>query len=330
LLSVFPAHAPTDAPFARELSAFLESGCEAVSFIADAAIKPGEDMIDAAETGLSADVLVIILSSASNPARWLRERWEPILFGRALETNTRVAIFLSEECAFPPLFRRLLKFFDATAGRLEAMRRLKRWLWGIQSGIDPDMVLSPDLETLYCVLADRPGRFTASGAIAERFALEAAQDFEAVLWIPSHGRTLSQIAGELGSRLGMTLDGPIEDNCRRICEVLSGKRCLVILDAPHVAVDPLLPAGRTSILFTSEPVRTVDHAPGLSVARGLFSAGRFAEAYEMFYELLSSGVEKESCARDLIWICEHWERLDEANALRFHIGPSPSEQLLLF
>jgi hypothetical protein len=319
-----------DAPFAQELSTFLGSGCDAVSFTPDAVIKLGEDLISTAELGLSADILVLLLSSASNLPRWPRERWEPLLFGRAQEADTRVAIFLLEECAFPQVLRRGLMFFDGTTARLPAMRRLKRWLWGIQLGINPGMALSPDLETLYRVLADRPGTFTASGAMAHRFVQEAARDFEAAFWIPAHGRTLAQIAGDLGSQLGMTLHGPLEDNCRRICGVLSGKRCLVILDAPQVAVDPLMPSGRTSILLTSEPVRIVDHALSLAAARGLVSAGRFAEAYEVFYRLLNAGIGPESCARELVWICEQWDCLDEANALRRHIGPSPSEQLTLF
>ena len=112
------------------------------------------------------------------------------------------------------------------------MRRLKRWLRGIQVGTAPAMHFSPDLENLYCALADQTGAITASGALTDRFAREAALDFEAAFWIPSHGRTLAQIAGELGAQLGMTLDGPVEENCTRIRGVLARKRCLLVLDAP--------------------------------------------------------------------------------------------------
>lgn len=330
MLSVFLAHAPLDAPFAQQLRTFLEIGCDAVCFAPDDVIRTSQDLISAAELGHSADILVLLLSPASNPPQWHRQRWEPILLHTASEDNTRIAIFLLEECVFPPLLRRKLKFFEATGERLPVMRQLKRWLLGIQSGKYPEMALSPDMETLYRVLADEPGIFTASGPMADRFAREAAPDFEAVLWIPASGRTLAQIAGEIGSRLGMTLDGPLEDNCRRIREILSGKRCLLILDAPQAALDSLIPSGRTSILFTSEPVHILDDERNLGSARALVSARRFAEAYEVFYELLNTGVEPEFCARELVWICEHWDRQDEANALRFHFGPAPSEQLRLF
>jgi hypothetical protein len=330
LLSVFLAHADGDEPLAQQLRAFLEIGCDAVCFAPDDVIKPGQDLISTAELGHSADILVLLLSPASNPRRWPRERWEPLLFHTASEGNTRTAILLLEECAFPPLLRRGLKFFNATREWLPAIRQLKRWLLGIQFGNYPVMAFSSDMETLYRALADKPGIFTASGTMAARFAHQAAHDFEAVFWIPACGRTLPQIAGEIGSRLGMTLDGPLEDNCRRIREILSGKRCLLILDAPQVALDPLIPSGRTSILFTSEPVHIVDDERSLGRARTLVSAGRFAEAYELFYQFLNTGVEPEFCARELVWICEHWDRQHEANTLRFHFGPSPSEQLRLF
>jgi hypothetical protein len=98
-----------------------------------------------------------------------------------------------------------------------------------------------------------------------------------------------------------------------------------------VNVEALLPSsGRTSVLFTSEPVRIVEDIQSLATARGLFQEGRFAEAYDLYYLLLHAGAEPEACARDLVWICERWDRLEEANTLRFHLGPSPSEQLRLF
>jgi hypothetical protein len=166
--------------------------------------------------------------------------------------------------------------------------------------------------------------------MADRFAKQAARDFEAVFWIPAHGRSLTRIAGELGAQLGMKLDGPAEENCRRIRELLSRKRCLVILDAPEVTIDPIVPQGRSSVLFTSDPVRVVEDARDFVAGRSLVQAERLAEAYEIFYELFNAGKEMESCARELVWICDHWDRVEEANKLRFHVGPAPSEQLRLF
>ncbi len=334
MFSVYPAHAPEDALFARELGEFLESGCDVVCLPTEAAIKPGEDLLNTVELGHSADVVVVLLSGASNLHNWHRERWTPLLLPSPAESETQVAVFLLEDCTFPALLRRGSKFFDATSDRLSALRRLKRWLRGIRLGTSNGMHFSPDLEDLYRQLADQPGVLTVPGAIADRFAREAVHDFEAVLWVPSHGRTLARIAGDLGAQLGMTLDGELEDNCRRIGGTLSGKRCLLVLDAPQVDVEALVPrgapAGRTSVLVTSEPVRMTDEKPTLATARNLVAARRYAEAYDLLYRLLNLGVEPESCARELIWICEYWDRLEEANNLRFQVGPSPSEQLRLF
>jgi hypothetical protein len=330
LTSVFPVHAPSDAAFAQELSAFLETGCDAVCFVDDAALKPGQDLLTRAETGLSSDLLLLLLSHASNLTRWVRERWEPILMGEASDVGTRVAVFLLEECEFPPIFRRRLKFFNATSNRREALRQLKRWIHGVRRGTPPSMLFSPDLEHLYRDLADCTGALTESGTLAARFAAEAAHDFEAVLWIPAHGKTLAQIAGEIGVQLEMTLDGPLEENCRSIREVLSCTHCLLVLDAPEVPVDSLLPRERTSVLFTSEPVRHDEAPRTAAAARALVAGKRFAEAYEIFRDLFDRGIDTESCARELIWICERWDRFEEANVLRFHTAADTAEQLRLF
>jgi hypothetical protein len=330
LTSVFPAHAPSDSAFARQLGAFIESGCDAICFTADAAIKPRRDLLSTAEEGLSADVLILLLSAASSPRRWPREIWEPILFAQASETGTRVAILLLEDCVFPELFRRKLKFFDARADRLAALRRLRRWIGNVHRGGPPDLTFSADLDTLYLTVADKPGVLTATGAFVERFAQEAAGDFEAVLWVPARGQSIAQVAGELGSQLGMSLDGPLEENCERIRAVLAQRRCLVVFDAPDETLDALMPAGRTSFLITTEPVRIAKAMVTLSAARQLVVSRRFAEAYEMLRQLFQRNIETESCARELVWICDHWGRYAEAGALRNHFRLPPSEQLSLF
>jgi len=319
MLSVFLVHAASDAPFARELADFIEAGCDEVRIVPDTVVRPDFDLISTAETGLTSDVVVLLLSHASNPARWVREKWEPVLS----EGSVRIATVLLEECRFPELLRRRAGFFDATADRLVAMRQLKRWLSGSHWHI------SPDLEILYRTLGDRPGILTTSGAIADHFVREASRDFAAVARIAAPGRTLVQIVGEIGAQLEIQLDGELEANCRRLREVFATRRFLVVLDSPSISLDAILPSERTSILYTDKTVQISDDR-SISAARRLFAARRFAEAYEIFYELLNAGVEPEACARDLAWICDHWDRVEEANTLRFRSGPAPAQQLRLF
>jgi hypothetical protein len=208
------------------------------------------------------------------------------------------------------------------------MRLLKRWIW--RRPIEPR--ISADLEALYARLADGAGVMETSGAIADRFARETAHDFEAVLWVACQGRTLAQAAGELGAQLGLRLDRTAKENCVRIREFLRDRRCLVVLDAPSADVAAALQMeGRTSMLRTSEAARPVAQTPpSVAQGRALAAAGRFAEAYETFYALLDAWMDTETCARELTWICEHWDRVEEANNLRFQYGRGAAEQLSLF
>ena len=332
LRTIFLAHAEADHDFARRLADFLEFGCDVTCDAEEGVIRSGEDLISKAGEGLGADVVALLLSEASATIRWQRERWEPVLFDQTRGANTELATILLGECNFPALLRRR-NFFDATTDRLAAMRKLKRWLWQRERepGDSASPVFAADLEDLYSGLADKAGTLEASGAAASRFAREASHDFEAVLWVPCHGRSLAQIAGELAGQLGLTLTGVAEENCRKMQDFLSGRRCLLVLDAPAPEfVTALVPQGRTSVLVTMEPVLAVETPGSIDYARTLVRSGRYAEAYELLYRLLDSGVATETCARELTWICEHWDRIEEANSLRFHYGPRPYEQLVLF
>ena len=333
LTTIFLAHAEADHDFAGRLKCFLEFGCDVTCDTDGGLIHGGDDLIAKAEEGLAAHVLALLLSEASCPARWPRERWEPVLFDQTRRANVELVTILLGACPFPELLRRR-NFFDATANRLPAMRRLKRWFWQTERepGSPPSSVSSSDLEDLYSGLADKASTLEVSGATASRFAEEADREFEAVLWVPAHRRSLAQIAGKLGSQLGLTLEGTVEQNCRNIRDLLSSRRCLLVLDAAAPEfVAALAPEGRTSTLVTLDPVSVAEPPPeSFAYARTLISSRRYAEAYELLYRLLRAGIESEACARELTWICEHWDRPDEADSLRPHYGARISEQLVLF
>jgi hypothetical protein len=332
LTTAFFVHAPADREFAREVAEFLESGCGLTCYVEDGLIGKGQDIISKAEEGLTADVIALLLSPSSSPPRWPRERWEPALVDRAKDNHVDVVTLLLEECSFPQLLRRR-NFIDATVNRGAARRLLKRWFWRRERVTDgpPGAEISNDLEELYSALADRAGALEAGGVAAWRFAREAADEFEAVLWAPCGGRTLAEAAGELGSQLGLVLEGPLQENCERIRAALAARRCLVTLDAPSPEVAAALTAGgRASTIVTREPVKVSETPRSSGYARSLMAARRYAEAYEIFHELLDAGVDPEGCARELLWICERWNRLEEANTLRFRFGPRGAEQLRLF
>jgi TIR domain len=330
--TIFLAHAERDRDFARQLARFLDFGCDATCYLEEGSMADGGDLMAKARDGLAADVLALLLSEASWPARRPRQEWEPVLFDQAREAATEVASIALGECPFPELLRRR-NFFDASADRRAAMRMVKRWMWlrNRSPGMAPGTVFSRDLESLYAAIADEAGEMHVSGELASRFAREAASEFELVLWVPAHRRSLAEVSGEIGEQLGIALEGAAEQNCERIREFLFDRRCLLVLDGPdaeHAAA--VTPGGRTSTLVTEEPVSVAELPETFERARGLISSRRYAEAYELLHRLLDAEISPEACARELTWICEHWGRVDEANSLRFYYGPEPSMQLTLF
>ena len=293
-------------------------------------LAPGEDLLAKAEQGLAADHLILLLSEASCPKRWPRDRWEPVLIEQARELKSQLFCVLLEDCPFPELLKRR-NFADAShpGKRLTAMRLVKR---GIHHPGTKSLSISADLETLYTGLSDRPGVMSADGSAITRFGEEAKTEFEAVLWLACVGRNLTQAAGALGDELGLVLPGTLDENIRAIRELLENRRCLLILDGPSPEIENALTVGaRTSTLISRHPLRVPPEPPQtLDYARKLAHAHRYAEAYELFYQLLNSGVSAENCARELVWICESWDRIEEGNSLRFHYRPAEFEQLILF
>jgi len=257
---------------------------------------------------------------------------EPVLFTAAQESGVEVVSVLVADCAFPPLLRRR-SFFDATGNPLAAMRLLKRWFWQRQQRAVHSLntTFSPECEDLYAALADQAGTLSVSGAEASTFVREAGQEFELVVWVPCHGRTLPQVVGHLAAELGLTLEGPVEQNVTRILSLLVSRRVLLVLDAPDSEVaSQLISPGRTSTLLTRDPVKLVETPRTMTYARKLLASKRYAEAYELLYGLLDAGIAAADSAHELTWICEHWNRCDEAESLRFHYRLPPTEQLSLF
>jgi len=332
LKNIFLAHAGADHEFAGRLSRFLEFGCNVTCSADEGLIPASQDLLSKAEEGLASDILVLLLSEASWPVRWPRERWERILFEETRNAGVELVSVALGDCPFPPLLRRR-NFIDGTVGQLTTMRLVKRWIWHRET--ETAQTLNPtfaaDLEDLYSNLSDEAGTLKSSGADASRFVREAGQEFEAVLWVPCHRRSLAQIVGELGSQLGLALEGTVEQNCRSIHDLLAARRCLLVLDAPAAELAAeLIAGGRTSTLVTKEPVKVVETPISLAQARKLVEGRRYAEAYELLYGLLDSDISTADCARELTWICEQWNRMEEAESLRSHYRLPPTEQMSLF
>lgn len=323
--TVFLVHAAADHEYALQLSAFLEAGCDVRCHPDIGRIGPAEHLTDVAEQ--CSGHLVLLLSKDSWPERIARERWDPLLL------STPLACVLINACPFPELLRRGA-FFELRQDDAfpSAARGVKRWLWqqNRHGGEAAHYQWSQDLELLYTQLADRPGVRSSHADAARRFTKEAAGEFEGVLWLPCHGRSLVQATGELGAQLGLKLRGQEKDNRRRILEVLALRRCLMVLDAPDEQVRSALTAfGRSSTLVTTHPVELRTTPQTFKYAQTLIADSRLAEAYDLLYKLLEDTAEPGFCARELAWICEDWDRPAEAERLR-QLDPAPTQQMGLF
>ncbi len=344
MTTVFPCYAEADREFATELAEFLERGADVRVFLDEGAIGAGEDLIGKARDGRMADVVAVVLSPDSVPSKWVRREWEEAFLAGPAEEGVRIGFLLRSECRFPEVLRRHA-FFTHPRG-------LKRWL---RTETRLRTATPPELERLVVELADRPG--IATSALANEFVEHCAADFDAVFRLHCGDRTLAQMAGDLGWQIGLRLDGEPLDNAERIRQFCHDRRFLIVLEAARTpeALE-LVGSGRTSTLLTETPVR--EYRPkGLEEiqetfaralaeddwrgARALARRGvvlarerdRLAEALEIMQALFGSAKERgdratiEEAGREQIWILEHWDRLQEADALRRELGVHHATQL---
>ena len=77
--TVFLCHAKEDHELSQELAEFLERGAGFQVFLQDGEIGGDETLVSKAADGLQAEVILLVLSPHSVPARLARPEWEPAL-----------------------------------------------------------------------------------------------------------------------------------------------------------------------------------------------------------------------------------------------------------
>ena len=125
MLKVFPCYSTPDRELVHELAAFLERGAGVEVLSEEGEMQPSQDLIAKVEEGLSADVVLVLLSPEAVPARWVLERWKPVFWEQAAAVGTALATLLCRDAKFPDLLRRK-NFFDLRQNRLAAFRAIKR------------------------------------------------------------------------------------------------------------------------------------------------------------------------------------------------------------
>ena len=291
---VFPCYSTQDRELVHELAAFLERGAGVEVLVEEGEIEPGGDLIAKVEEGLSADVVLVLLSPESVPPRWVLERWKSVFWEQAAEVGTALATCQCRDAKFPDLLRRK-NFFDLRQNRVAAFRGIKRWLmtlWPVprKAPFTPARHASfegrdGELETLCTLLADTPGTAVLEAdagagktALAIEFARRHHEEFDALFWLTCGSRSAAALAGDLAAQLGVRLDRDLESNLNELRRLCAQHRCLLILDDASASTAAVLaPRGRTSVLMTS---RSQDLAPKLS-AVSVPVAARVQDASEL-------------------------------------------------
>jgi hypothetical protein len=267
---VFLCYSTSDHELVGDLAAFLERGAGVEVLLEEGEMPSGGDLIAKVEEGLSADVVLVLLSPDAVPPRWPLDRWKSVFWEQAADAGTALATLLCRDAKFPDLLRRK-NFFDLRQHRLAAFRAIKRWLMSLsplprQGPFAPARQPSfaerdAELETLCTLLADTPGMAVLqdSGAVgagktalALEFARRHGEEFDAVFWMTCGSRSAAALAGDLAAQLGVRLDRDLESNLNELRRLCAQYRCLLVLDDAVASTAALLaPRGRTSVLITT-------------------------------------------------------------------------------
>jgi hypothetical protein len=359
--TLFPCYATADREIATEIAAFLEAGAGVRVLLSEGEIRQGEDLVQKAREGRMADIILVLFSRNSLPSPWPRYKWEAALQTEPLEEDVRIAFLKCDDCA-PP--RVLAPQFDLAGLPLPSLRRLKRWVragsYTEPSVHNPD--LAPKVEALGVAIADRPGTATIDGpALALDFARVFREDFDEVVRLECGGRSLAALAGDLATQLGLRLDGDLESNLARLRSFCSARRYLLWLEGASAdEADRFVPERGSSTLISAEPrpeappddesLRDIQHIfnhPGMvddwaelcRLARqGLRLAGdqgRIAESFELlakWHALAEVRADRrilEESAREMVWILEGWDRLEEARNIEYRRATQYDDQMAL-
>jgi hypothetical protein len=260
--SIAICYSPADAGSATELRSYLEANCPLT--IEDGVVQMGADLLDAVETGLAFDYVIVLLSPDSTRHAWPRARWESILVEQAKQLRTRIVYVLLADCKFPAVLRKET-FFDLSRDFASGRRSLKRWLLAALTPSPGAVKLpertgdsaNPDIEA-FEPLADWPEFMqTADREAALAFAHARRADFEAVVWVDCTRRGRVGVLGDLAHGLGLRLKGTWEDNSQALREHCAAHRVLLVFDSLDSEIGELVNfGGKASVVLVDAEVVT--------------------------------------------------------------------------
>jgi hypothetical protein len=359
--TLFPCYAAADREIATQLAVFLEAGAGVRVLLAEGEIGAGEDLVEKAREARMADIVLVLFSRQSLPSPWPRHKWEAALQSEPLAEGVRIAFLRCDDCS-PP--RVLAPQFDIAGWPLPILRRLKRW---VRAGTYSEpAVRNPDLaervEALGVAIADQPGAATIEDpALAMELARVFREDFDEAIRLQCGGRSMAALAGDLATQLGLRLEGDLESNLARLQSFCSSRRYLVWLEgASDEEARQLAPEPGSSALISTEPraearpddeslrdIQYIFNRPGVvddwaelcrlarRALRLAAEQGRLAESFELlgqWHALAESRGDRrilEESAREMVWILEGWDRLEEARRMEYRRATQWADQMAL-
>lgn len=319
--SVVFCYAPEDTDLAQDIGAYLAANLPVSCFYDEGLIRPGFDLLAAVGQGLSAEIVVVLLSPRSAPERWVRDRWEPVLMHQPGEVGSHLLFALTQSCKFPELLRRQ-SFADLTDSVLEGKRALKRLILSRNhSALRPEDLPAEAVTVevtaeLRSALADEPGFRSGIGRDAAlAFARLLTDEFAGAFWIDCSGRTQAGILGDTAQALGLRLSGSVEQNAAALRQFCGRMRCLFVYEnlAP-CDIDLVRFGGLSSVIVTGAAVSRP--ALGLDATQRLFAAWTSDPARCLRF---AGDAYQHVCqgAAQLGWsalaLLKHYDRLAEAH-----------------
>ena len=360
--TLFPCYVPADRDTAIAIATFLERGSDVQVFLNEGRMWSGQDLAEKAREARMAEIVVVLLSRASMPARWARAQWEDALVKEPASEGVRIAFVRCDDCV-PP--RVLVPRFELAGLPVKSLRELKRWVRRrTATYVLPDHPRLPgcegDLEVLGIAVADRPGaEIVESPSLAFEFVRAYRDDFDEVLVLDCGDRSFAALTGDLGTQLGLRMDGEWKENLKRLREFCSERRFLLLLgDVRTEEALEFVFGGRSSTLIVErtsfgtigdtlrgiqQDMRRLDPAKSWTEICALARLGRriaqeqnrIAECYELIEQWHRAAEFREDrkvldeSAREMVWILEGWGRLEEARRMDHRRASEFDEQMLL-
>jgi hypothetical protein len=255
--------ANADAAATAEIRKYVETNCSSITVQEDISWESPNEMLEAVESALWADIVLLLASPHAIPAAWSRPQWESVLVEQPANERTALAFILLRACRLPEVLRKK-NFFDLTADWHAGAYSLRRWLFDQNplrqercDSLPPDAQCSDASETVVTELERQicyhPGiADSVPRPVAAAFVRKHRFNFEGVVWLNCMGRGLTGVIGDTAHALGMKLTGPTERNTAALHKFCSGHRVLYVfdqLDAQHRGFMSF--TGRASIVFTA-------------------------------------------------------------------------------